>query len=126
MVNVKESLKQISVMILAFGAIFICTVFVNYSIDLKSVEPFIDTPQAQAVYDALTTQNKITVAAAGGMLGAVTLLVLLFSIAQFINESSAELGVMKALGYSENRIALEFSKFGMGFLRRERLRILPP
>lgn len=113
MINFKVPLKLISVMILTFGAVFICTIFFNYSIDLKGIEHLIIDSQAQGVYEALTTQNQITIAAAGGILGVVTFLVLLFSITQFINESSAELGVMKALGYSHIKLSLEFAKFGL-------------
>lgn len=116
MVNVKAALKLISVMILSFGAVFICSIMFNYSFDLKTIAPLIETPQAQAVYDAVMIQNKITIAAAGGMLGAVTLIVLLFSIGRYIADSGAELGMMKALGYSDNRLALDFVKFGLAVL----------
>jgi|AGTN01.1.fsa_nt_gi Predicted permease. len=113
MVNWKAPLKLISVIILTFGAVFICTIFLNYSIDLKGVAHLFDDPQTKIIYEAQLTQSKVIMATAGGILGAVTLLVLIFSIGQFINESSAELGVLKALGYSENRIAFDFAKFGL-------------
>jgi predicted lysophospholipase L1 biosynthesis ABC-type transport system permease subunit len=103
-------------MLLTFGAVFICSIFFNYSFDLKAIGHLIDTPQAQAVYDAQIMQSNVTMASAGGMLGAVTMLVLLFSIGHFIQESGAELGVLKALGYSDSRLSLSFAKFGLSIL----------
>ncbi len=116
MVSTKSVLKLFSIMILSFGAVFICSIFFNYSIDLKSVEPLLVEENHFLVFEAITTQNKVTMASAGGMLGAVTMIVLLFSIARYIGDAGAELGVMKALGYSENRIALRFAKFGLAVL----------
>lgn len=116
MVTLKDSLKVVAVMILAFCAVFISTIFVNFPLDLKGIAHLITDPQVQIIYDAQMTMSGIITACAGGILGAVTLIVLIFAIGRFIDENSANMGVLKALGYSENKIAIGFGKFGLGVL----------
>lgn len=116
MVNSKEALKLVAVMILTFCAVFISTIFVNYPIDLKEIKYLITDPQIKVLYDAQMTMSSVITACAGGVLGAVTLLVLIFAIGRFIDENSANMGIMKALGFSEIRIAIRFYKFGLSVL----------
>lgn len=103
-------------MILAFCAVFISTIFINFPLDLKGIAHLIEDPQIKIIYDAQIIMSGVITACAGGILGAVTLIVLIFAIGRFIDENSANMGVLKALGYSENRIALGFSKFGLSIL----------
>lgn len=116
MVNIKDSLKHIGVIILTFCAVFISTIFINFPLDLKMIAHLITDPQIQELYDAQIVMSGIIVACAGGVLGTVTLLVLIFAIGKFINGNSAYMGVLKALGYSDSKIALEYSKFGLSVL----------
>jgi hypothetical protein len=113
MVSIKAVSKLLSIIILSFCAVFICSVFLSLYIDLAAIETLLETPESFIVFEMLITTSKITLASAGGIIGAVILIVLLFSIARFISESSAQLGVMKALGYNENRLAFSFAQFGI-------------
>ena len=114
MVNFRTAFKLISVMIITLVVVFICTIFVNYSLDLGAIEYLMTSPEMQTVfYDAQVSLTNVIILATVGLLGGIAVLILMFSIRQFINENSAELGILKALGYSESRIALDFSKFGL-------------
>src|SRR5215510_2656857 len=113
MISFQTSYKLLSVRLLTSGMVSTCATLINYSYDLKGIKHLMTDAQLQLVYDSYMTLNRIGTATAGGVLCLITLVVLLFSIGQFINENSAELGVLKALGYCENRIAIEFSKFGL-------------
>lgn len=111
MVKGKDVFKHIAIIVLAFCAAFMCTNFTNYMFDLNHAKYLFTTPELQAIYYEKMTMSKTITACAGGMLGGVTLIVLTYSISRFIQDNSATIGVLKALGYSEWRCALNFSKF---------------
>lgn len=116
MVGIKDIKRLLSVVILTVCAVSVCTVFLNFRYDLIANADLITDPRLKTLYDAQIMMSGIIIACAGGVLGAVTLIVLLFSIQRFISENSANMGVLKALGYSGNKIALSFSKFGLSVL----------
>jgi hypothetical protein len=114
MVDVKSVFKLISVMVITFVVVFICTTFISYPLDLRAIEYLVTSSEAQAAYlGAQVSLADVIITATVGLFGSIAALILMFSIRQFINENSAELGVLKALGYSENRLAIAFSKFGL-------------
>jgi hypothetical protein len=114
MVDVKSVFKLTSVIIITSVVVFICTTFVSYPLDLRAIEHLVTSSEAQAAYlGAQVSLADVIIIATVGLFGSIAVLILMFSIRQFINENSAELGVLKALGYSENRLAITFSKFGL-------------
>ncbi len=114
MVNIKSEYRLVSVTIITFVVVFICTIFINYPLDLKEIEYLMTSSEMrEAFLGVQVSLADVIIAATVGLFGSMAALILMFSIRQFINENSAELGVLKALGYSENRIAFDFSKFGL-------------
>lgn len=116
MIGIRDIKKLLSVVILTFCAVCVCSVFVNFRYDLIANADLVTNPNLQVLYDAQITMSGVVIACAGGVLGAVTLIILLFSIQRFITENSANMGVLKALGYSGNKIALDYYKFGLSVL----------
>ncbi len=117
MVTLKSAFKLISVIIITVVVVFICTTFINYPLDLREIEYLITSTEMQEAFiGAQVELADVIIAATVGLFGSIAALILMFSIRQFINQNSAEFGILKALGYSENRIALDFSKFGISVL----------
>lgn len=113
MIKLRDNKKLIGVIILCFAAVFICTIFMNYGLDLNVLESVIMDEVAQMIYDGQKTMSTIIIACAGGVIGATTLIVLLFVINRFIYENQSNMGVLKAMGYPSFKIALNFLKFGL-------------
>lgn len=113
MITVKQNMKLIGVIILCFCAIFICTAFMNYAIDLNSIDSSNLDETARIIFDGQKAMSSVIVACAGGIMGAIALIVLLYTIGRLINENQPSMGVLKALGHSEHKIALSFLKFGL-------------
>lgn len=111
MVRAKDTLKMFGVMLLAFGAAAVGSLFVNYYLDLSSLE-IPQIPELRMIYEGQLASSKITAASAGGLLGLIALIILLFSAKRSIDENESSLGILKALGHSERTLATPFLKFG--------------
>ena len=111
MIKAKDTLKMLGVILLTFGASIVSSLFLNYYLDLSSIE----VPQSlelQIIYEGQLSMSKITVACAGGVLGLIAVIVLLFSIKRYVDENQANMGILKAMGYSEKALSASFLKFG--------------
>lgn len=115
-VGLKDIIKLIGISIVACCAVFVCTLFLNYQIDLAAIENEILTEAGIAMYQAQISMGKVTVAATGGGLVITTILMLLFYVKNYIDTHGKELGILKALGYSNLKIAKHFWVFGLSVL----------
>lgn len=111
-VDYKDTLKMAGILIVSFCAVFVCTLFLNYNLDLAGIKGEITAPASQAVYDALVMSGKVISGVAGGCLLLTTVVLLCFYVGHYIDIHQKELGILKALGYSRIRIAGEFWTFG--------------
>lgn len=109
--NGKNNIRLISISVVTFCAVFVCTLFLNYNMDFVGIKDKIVLPQALILYDAQVMTGKVVSGVSGGCLLATSIVMLLFYIKNHIDSHKKELGIMKALGYSELRIALHFSTF---------------
>ena len=109
--NGKYSLRLISISVVTFCAVFVCTLFLNYNMDFAGIKDLLVSPQALVLYDAQVMTGKVVSAVSGGCLLATSAVMLLFYIKNHIDTHRKELGIMKALGYSEFWIALRFFVF---------------
>ncbi|MDR0287370.1 MAG: hypothetical protein LBI03_06685 [Clostridiales bacterium] len=66
-----------------------------------------------AFYKAQAMMGKVTSAVSGGCLLFTSVVVLIFYIRHYIDAHHAELGILKALGYSNLKIAGSFWVFGL-------------
>ena len=111
-VSVKDSLKLFGISIMTCCAVTVCNLFLNYYIDLSAIAGLISNPAAQMFYDAQLMNAKVVCAISGGCLAATTVVMLFFYIKHYIDSHSREIGILKALGYSDCKIAKGFFVFG--------------
>lgn len=111
-VGFKDILKMIGIFILSCCAVFVCTLFLNYNIDLAGIKDLVTTPVTKAFYDAQVSTGKMVSILSGGCLSATSVVMLFFYIKHYIDTHRKELGILKALGYSNMKIARSFWTFG--------------
>lgn len=112
-VGIKDIFKMLGIIIISACAVFVCTLFLNYNLDLKGIEDLIQIEAAKALYDALVLMGKVVSAVSGGCLLLTSVVMLCFYIKHYIDTHRKELGILKAHGYSNRRIASGFWVFGL-------------
>ena len=112
-VSFKDSIKLFGISIMMCCAICVCNMFMNYLIDLKSVEALVDGPAGKALYDAYVSTGVVCCACSGGCLSVTSLVMLFFYIKHYIDSHSKQIDILKALGYSNFKIAKSFSIFAL-------------
>lgn len=115
-VGLKDTMKLFGISIIACCAVFVCTLFLNYNTDLIAIEGEITTEAGIAMYNAYVSMGKVTVGVTGGCLVATSVIMLLFYVKNYIDTHGKELGILKALGYSNIKIARHFWVFGLSVL----------
>ena len=109
----KDSAKLLGVFIISCCAVFVCTLFLNFNIDIVRVKDLITSETTMAFYDAQVLMGKVTSAVSGGCLFLTSVIMLFFYIKHYIDVHKEELGILKALGYSNFNIAKGFWVFGL-------------
>lgn len=112
-VSIKDSFKLFGIFIITCCAVTVCNMFLNYYLDIIDIESLINNEYAQIFYDAQIMTCKVVCAVSGGCLLATTVVMLYFYIKHYIDSHGKEIGILKALGYSDFRIARSFSVFGL-------------
>lgn len=112
-IRAKDAVKLIGVSIVAFCAVFVCTLFMNFLLDLTKIEPLITNDAVRNFYEAQSLTSKITCSISGGCLLLTSVVMLFFYIKHYIDTHKKELGILKALGYSNLQIAKHFWVFGL-------------
>ncbi len=115
-INLKDTLKLFGISIIACCAVFVCTMFLNYNIDLTSIENQISSEAGLAIYNAQVSMGKVTVAVTGGCLVVTSIIMILYYVKNYIDTHGKQLGILKALGYSNIKIAKHFWVFGLSVL----------
>ncbi|MCM1456144.1 MAG: ABC transporter permease, partial [Bacteroides sp.] len=93
----------------------VCTMFLNYMLDLQGIKSAV-AQEAAAFYDAQITTSKVVVIISGLCLLLTSIVTLLFYIKQYIEAHKKELGILKAIGYSDMKIAANIWVFGLSVL----------
>lgn len=112
-VGIKDSLKLVGVSILALCAVFVCTMFLNYYFDLCAIEDLVTDAGAKALYDAQIMTSKVVILITGLCLALTAVVMLFFYIRHYIDSHKKQLGILKALGYGDLKIASNFWTFGL-------------
>ena len=115
-IGIKDAVKLIGISIISCCAVFVCTLFLNYNIDLVAIEDKILTEAGIAMYNAQVSMGKVTAAVTGGCLVITSVIMLLYYVKNYIDTHGKELGILKALGYSNIKIAKHFWAFGLSVL----------
>ena len=58
-IGIKDILKLFAITIVILCATFVCTIFLNYNIDIRTVKDQVTTEQAIIVYNAKYLQEKL-------------------------------------------------------------------
>lgn len=112
-IGLKNTVKLLGVSIIVFCAVFVCNLFLNFNIDVASIENQLTDEYQHVFFNALTLTGKTVSALSGGCLLITSVIMLFFYIKQYINAHSKELGILKALGYSNIKTAKSFWIFGL-------------
>lgn len=111
-VSLKDSLKLIGISIVCFCAVFVCTFFLNYYIDVLPLKDDV-LPELMQLYTAQLATAKMTCGITGGFLSVIAVIMLLFYINLYIDQHRKTIGILKAMGYSNLKIAKSFLLFGL-------------
>jgi len=84
--------------------------------DLAAIKGEIVTEAGIAMYNAQVSMGKVTSLVTGGCLVITSVIILLFYVKNYIDTRGKDLGILKALGYSNFAIAKHFWIFGLSVL----------
>lgn len=112
-VSIRDIFKMIGILIVSFCAVIVCAMFLNYYLDLVTVENLITNDIAKIFYDAQCSTSKVVSAVSGGCLLLTTVVLICFYIGHYIDTHQKQLGIMKALGYTGFSVAKNFWVFGL-------------
>lgn len=111
-VSMKDIYKMVGMLIVSFCAVMVCAMFLNYYLDLTSVEGLVTTEASRVFFEAQCSTSKVVSGLSGGCLLLTTVVLLCFYIGHYIDTHQKQLGIMKALGYSAFGVAKSFWVFG--------------
>ncbi|MBQ9765437.1 MAG: ABC transporter permease [Lachnospiraceae bacterium] len=115
-VSIKDIFKMIGMLIVSFCAVIVCAMFLNYHLDLVTVENLITTELSRNFYKAQLSTARVVSGLSGGCLLLTTVVLLCFYIGHYIGTHQKQLGIMKALGYTRWGVAKHFCVFGLPIL----------
>ncbi|MCH5165956.1 MAG: ABC transporter permease [Clostridiales bacterium] len=111
-ISVKDGIKLVGISIVFFCAVFVCTFFMNYYLDALEIGERVDE-SLKSLYEAQLATARLTCAVTGGVLAFISAIMLVFYIGLFVDANRKRLGILKAMGYSEGKIAVKFWVFGL-------------
>lgn len=112
-IRLKDTVKLFGITIIACCAVFVCTLFLSYNTDLAAIKEEITTEAGMSMYNAQVLMGRVIAGVSGGCLIATSVVMLLFYVKNYIDAHGKELGILKALGYSNIKIAKRFWIFGL-------------
>lgn len=113
LIGIKNASKLIGISIIACCAVLVCTMFLNFYLDVRSIESEITSELSLIFYNAQVSTAKVVCLVSGGCLLLTSVVMLMFYIKHYIDTHKKELGILKALGYSNLKIAKNFWVFGI-------------
>ena len=116
LIGIKNVSKLIGISVITCCAVLVCTMFLNFYLDVQSVEGEITSELSMIFYNAQVSTAKVVCLVTGGCLLITSVVMLLFYIKHYIDTHKKELGILKALGYSNLKIARSFWIFGISVL----------
>lgn len=113
LIGIKNASKLIGISIIACCAVLVCTMFLNFYLDVQSIESEITSELSLIFYNAQLSTAKVVCLVSGGCLLITSVVMLMFYIKHYIDTHKKELGILKALGYSNLKVAKNFWVFGI-------------
>lgn len=111
-VGIKDAAKLFGISVISCCAILVCTMFLNFNIDIAEIRAEILSEQVMQFYEAQVSTAKVVSGVSGGCLLITSVVMLTFYIKHYIDTHKKELGILKALGYADLQIAKHFWVFG--------------
>lgn len=111
-VSFRDSAKLLGISVISCCAVIVCTLFVTYYLDVIMLEDQITSGRARIFYEAQVSTAKAVCFISGGCLLATSVVMLFFYIRHYIDTHKKQLGILKAMGYTEWKIARHFWVFG--------------
>lgn len=113
LIGIKNASKFIGISVILCCAVLVCTMFLNFYLDIQSVEGELTTDVSVIFYNAQVSTAKVVCLVSGGCLLLTSVVMLMFYIKHYIDTHKKELGILKALGYSNLKVAKNFWVFGI-------------
>ncbi len=113
LIGIKDTTKLMGVSIISCCAVLVCTMFLNFYFDVQLIEDEITSELSMIFYNAQVSTAKVVCLVCGGCLLITSVVMLMFYIKHYIDTHKQELGILKALGYSNLTVAKNFWVFGM-------------
>ncbi len=111
-VGIKDAAKLTGIFIIVCCAVLVCTLFLNFNIDIAGIRDEITSQQVMLFYEAQVSTAKVVSSLCGGCLLITSVIMLIFYIKHYVDTHKKELGILKAIGYSGGKIAVNFWVFG--------------
>jgi len=124
MFSVKDIRKLVVVSIIGACAVFVSNLFLNFYLDIEQLEISKTNPMIQTYYDAQVSLSWMVAMVSGVVLSLTSILLMCFYIKQFVDDHKEQLGILKALGYSNGQFA-SFLMMGHFYDFRNEKGILP-
>ena len=74
LIGIKDLTKLFAISIVTCCAAFVCTLFLNYNIDIVGIKDAVTTQQGLIMYNAQVATGKVVVSVSGGCLVATTVI----------------------------------------------------
>lgn len=113
LIRYKDGAKLIGIVIITFCAAMICSLFLNYNLDLKASKDYLMSNGMEELYVVLENTGYIITIVCGCSILITTGIMLVFYIKNFIDQHKKEYGILKALGYSNWQVARHFWVFSI-------------
>lgn len=113
LIGIKNASKLVGISIIACCAVLVCTMFLNFYMDIRMIESEITSELSLIFYNAQVSTARVVCLVSGGCLLMTSVIMLMFYIKHYIDTHKKELGILKALGYSNLKIAKGFWVFGI-------------
>ncbi len=113
LIGIKNASKLIGISIISCCAVLVCTMFLNFYLDIQSIEGEITSELSMVFYNAQVSTAKVVCFVSGGCLLITSVVMLMFYIKHYIDTHKKEIGILKALGYSNLQVAKNFWIFGI-------------
>lgn len=115
-VGFRDAAKFTGIFIISCCAVFVCTLFLNFNMDMVGIRDEIAPGAVTVFYEAQVSSGRMISCVSGGCLLLTSVIMLFFYIKHYIDSHRKELGILKALGYSDFKITRGFWVFGVSVL----------
>lgn len=114
-VGIRDGLKLIAISVVIACAVFVCTFFISFYLDALTVREEVEEA-VLPLYEAQLLTAKFTCLISGLCLSFVSVVLVAFYVKLYLDSHAKQIGILKALGLSDFKIASGFWVFGLSVL----------